>query len=142
MGEILAVKHSDDLYAQVLALRQLILRDPLSMTYTQEELDRDKHMVYFAYFSGEVLGAVGLEKLSDEKAQLRQMAVHDKLQGRGVGRALVEALEDHCRQNGFKEIHLDARYPARGFYARLGYSEYGDIYDKIGIKHIDMKKTL
>ena len=70
------------------------------------------------------------------------MAVHDKTQGHGVGRQLVQFLENYCRERGFKKIVLDSRYPARGFYARLGYSEFGEIYDKIGLKHIDMKKVL
>ena len=143
MGEILTIKQNEDLYKDVLALRQLILRDPLSMTYTNDELEADKKFIFFAYRdNGELLGTVSLEALSKEKAQLRQMAVHDRLQGKGVGRELVMALEDYCRKNGFKEIHLDARYPARGFYAKLGYTEYGAIYDKIGIKHIDMMKKL
>ncbi len=124
-------------------MRQLILRDPLNMKYTEKELEHDKIMIYFGYDdNGEILGVVGLEKLSPIKAQLRQMAVHDKLQGKGVGRQLVRFLEDYCRKEGMKEIQLDARYPARGFYAKLGYSEFGEIYEKIGIDHIDMKKML
>lgn len=141
--EIIKVKYSDNRYKDVLAIRQLILRDPLGMVYSADELERDKIMSYFAYIDGgEVLGTVGLEKLSPQKVQLRQMAVHDKLQGQGVGRKLVQALEIYSKANGFKEVHLDARYPARGFYAKLGYEEYGEIYDKIGLKHIDMKKML
>lgn len=143
MPEIFKVVYSDKRYPEVLALRQLILRDPLGMTYTQKELDADKGMIFFAYYNdGEILGTVGLEDLGNGKAQLRQMAVHDKTQGQGVGRKIVEALEEHCREAGFKEIHLDSRYNARGFYEKLGYTEYGEIYDKIGLKHIDMKKVL
>ncbi len=143
MPEIIKIVHSDKRYKEALALRQLILRDPLNMKYTEKELEHDKIMIYFGYDdNGEILGVVGLEKLSPIKAQLRQMAVHDKLQGKGVGRQLVRFLEDYCRKEGMKEIQLDARYPARGFYAKLGYSEFGEIYEKIGIDHIDMKKML
>ena len=141
--KIVEVRYGDALYPHVLALRQLILRDPLKMKFSAEELEADKKYVYFAYIEGdEVLGVVGLEKHSPEKFQLRQMAVHDKTQGKGVGRQIVAALEKHVQNAKGKEIHLDSRYPARGFYAKLGYTEYGEIYDKIGIKHIDMKKIL
>ena len=88
--QILKIEHSDKRYPEVLALRQLILRDPLGMTFSAKELEHDKIMIYFAYDeNGEILGAVGLEKMGNGKAQLRQMAVHDKLQGKGVGRQLA-----------------------------------------------------
>ncbi len=143
MPQILHIPHSHKLYPNLLALRQLILRDPLGMTFSATELEQDKQMSYFIYYDNdEILGTVSLEILSPKKGQLRQMAVHDKTQGKGVGRQIVTALENHSREIGLTEIHLDSRYPARGFYAKLGYTEYGDIYDKIGIKHINMKKSL
>jgi predicted GNAT family N-acyltransferase len=143
MGDIVTVKHNDELYPQIVALRQRIFRNAQKKTYTPEELENDKHILYFAYINdGELIGVVGLENHSSEKAQLRQMAVHDKIQGKGIGRKLVEFLEEHARNLGLREIYLDSRCTACRFYARLGYNEYGTIYNKGGIPHIHMKKFL
>jgi predicted GNAT family N-acyltransferase len=143
MGDIVTVKHNDELYPQIVALRQRIFRNAQKKTYTPEELENDKHILYFAYINdGELIGVVGLENHSSEKAQLRQMGVHDKIQGKGIGRKLVEFLEEHARNLGLREIYLDSRCTACRFYARLGYNEYGTIYNKGGIPHIHMKKFL
>ena len=143
MGEIVLVEYNDKLYSQVVALRQLILRDPVNRPYTEDDLEKDKHIVYFAYIdNNEILGVVGLEKLSSEKDQVRQMAVHDKIQGKGVGRKLVEFLEDYARMLKLQEIDVESRYTVRGFYSRLGFNEYGTLFSKIDIPHINMKKLL
>jgi len=141
MGEIVIVKYNDELYPQVVALRQFILRDPVKRPYTKDELEKDKYIVYFAYIdNNEILGVVGLEKLSSEKGQLRQMAVHDKIQGQGIGRKLVKFLEEYARMLKLQEINVESRYTVRGFYSRLGFNEYGTVFDQIGIRHINMKK--
>ena len=143
MGEIVLVEYNDKLYSQVVALRQLILRDPVNRPYTEDDLEKDKHIVYFAYIdNNEILGVVGLEKLSSEKDQVRQMAVHDKIQGKGVGRKLVEFLEDYARMLKLQEIDVESRYTVRGFYSSLGFNEYGTLFSKIDIPHINMKKLL
>lgn len=143
MTKIFKAEHGTDLYNKALALRYEVLRKPINMQFSEAEMKHDEKMTYFLYMdNNEALGVVGLEFLTPTKGQLRQMAVHDKAQGSGLGRELVTHLENYSRAAGLVEIHLDARYPARGFYAKLGYTEYGEIYDKIGMKHIDMKKEL
>nr|WP_166680512.1 GNAT family N-acetyltransferase [Kribbella sp. VKM Ac-2566] len=47
-------------------------------------------------------------------------------EGRGIGRALMEAVTDHARQQGLRSITLDtgaANTNARTFYNQLGFEE-------------------
>ena len=143
MAEILRINATDKYYPKTLALRQKILRDPIGMTYGPVELEFDEQVDYFIYVvDGEVFGCVGLVKEGEKLGRLMQMAVDDKLQGQGVGRQVVTAAEDYARGAGFGEMMLHARYEVRKFYERLGYYEYGAEYEKIGIRHINMKKLL
>jgi predicted GNAT family N-acyltransferase len=80
--------------------------------------------------------------LFDEYAKVGRMAVlasHRKL---GAGAAVLAALEREAAAHGIAVIKLSAQLHARGFYERCGYTAHGDIYDDVGIPHIDMDKRL
>ena len=49
------------------------------------------------------------------------MAVEEDARGQGIGRALVERLEELAAEQGAERVMLNARSEAIGFYERLGY---------------------
>ena len=67
----------------------------------------------------EILGAVGLE-ISGDDALLRSLAVAEDFRRRGVGRALVEAVERHALSMEVKRIYL-LTLTAETFFAHQGY---------------------
>ena len=78
------------------------------------------------------------------RLQLRQLAVRPEFRGLGIGRALVEALEEHAREAGADEVWLNARDNAYAFYERLGYEFTGPEFrsELTGIEHRPMRKVL
>lgn len=65
-----------------------------------------------------------------DTAHFHQFAVDPELQGRGVGRLLLEACERWARRHGYKRMSLDTALPAtalRALYARLGYADVGEV---------------
>ena len=75
-------------------------------------------------------------------ARIGRVAVMQPLRGSGVGRQVIEALEQLARERGDREAVLSAQCSAEGFYRRLGYTPYGDVYDDAGIPHIGMRRVL
>lgn len=64
--------------------------------------------------------------LRDDVAHLFQFAVEPAVQGAGLGRALMQAAEDHVLASGRRAVALDTALPAthlRQRYARAGYTE-------------------
>lgn len=62
----------------------------------------------------------------DRQVYIGLLAVDERSEGNGVGRALVERAKDWARHRGLHRIMLDtgvANHHARGFYARLGFEE-------------------
>ena len=74
--------------------------------------------------------------------RLRQMAVADNLQGKGVGRALMIFAENIARDMGYFVLMMHARATAQGFYEKLGYVRKNDVFTELMIPHYIMEKTL
>jgi len=131
-------------YLEALKLRTAILRTPLGKTLSTEDTDGEESQLHFGCFSGQDLLACAVIKAVTEGlcAKLRQMAVADSAQGKGVGKKLIAEIENILREQGFKELELSARKTAQGFYEKLGYHASGDYYLEQGIKHIKMHKTV
>ena len=130
-------------YAAVFTLRDEVLRKPLGMSLKNDDLSRDAVDVIFAgKMDGKVVACLMLHHKNDELVQLRQMAVYDAWQGRGLGRELVEAAEQYAREKGYRTLVLHARKNAMGFYGSMGYAMVGDEFTEVGIPHYIMEKAL
>jgi len=77
-----------------------------------------------------------------QTVRLRQMAVINDLQGKGIGRALMQFAENLARDRGYKKITMHARKNATGFYEKLGYKKVGKEFLEITIPHYVMEKEL
>lgn len=72
--------------------------------------------------------------MTDRAWDLYWIAVDPALQGRGIGRALIEAMEKDLRRRGARKIFLDtsgrdAYTPTRRFYDTIGYTVAARIAD-------------
>jgi amino-acid N-acetyltransferase len=68
---------------------------------------------------GAIVGSAGLKIYSTALAEVGGLAVRDDQQGRGVGKALVEALLSDARALGLTEVFGLTRKPL--FFLRLGF---------------------
>ena len=75
-------------------------------------------------------------------AKIGRMAVLASHRGAGLGALVLDALEREAAARGVRHVKLSSQLHARGFYERRGYTAHGDVYDDVGIPHIDMEKRL
>lgn len=130
-------------YQQVWDLRDAILRRPLGMSLKNDDLSWDNDDIMFiAEADSRVIGCVMLHPVTDECMKLRQMAVYDEWQGRGIGAMLVRAAEEYIRSKGYRKITLHARKTALGFYSILDYDVLGNEFTEVGIPHYLMEKSI
>lgn len=124
-------------------LRDRVLRKPLGLVFTPEELAREANEMHVVATDGEVVvGVLLLRPHGTERVQMRQVAVDEACQGTGVGRQLVMTAETIARKKGFSRIVLHARAPAVPFYEKLGYACEGAAFMEVGIEHRLMAKDL
>jgi ribosomal protein S18 acetylase RimI-like enzyme len=130
-------------YYQMVKLRDDILRKPLGLTFSPEELEAEKDNMLIAAFEEErILGCCMLVEEQPGTVRLRQMAVLNDLQGKGIGRALMNFAENLARDRGYRILRMHARVNAVGFYEKVGYKVHGEQFVEVTIPHYVMEKQL
>ncbi|MBN8667545.1 MAG: GNAT family N-acetyltransferase [Chitinophagales bacterium] len=141
--DIRIIKHGTPSYTEMVELRREVLRKPLGLDFTQEQLDKEKEDVIVAGMeAGQVVACCILTPHEEGILQLRQMAVSSEIQSKGRGRAIVEFAESWAMGNGYHTLMMHARDVAIGFYEKCGYSLVGEGFTEVGIAHHLMVKKL
>ena len=89
------------------------------------------------------LGVGRLQFNSNNEAQIRYMAVEPRYASQGIGKIIVDALEEQAANKNYTSIILNAREPVVGFYEKLGYKIIEKSYLLFDcIQHYKMHKSL
>ena len=130
-------------YRELLALRFEELRRPLGLTWTAEEMKADEGDRHFGLHDGLAwLGTVVACDLGGGVVKLRQIAVIARCQGQGLGRRLMDLVEERLRAEGAREFQLHARLSVAGFYEATGYRPVGEVFEEIALPHVKMRKVV
>lgn len=130
-------------YRQMLKMRDEILRKPLGLKISNDEIEKEKDNLFIAAFEDEqMLGCCMIVEMDPRKARLRQMAVLNNLQGKGIGRALIQFAENIARDHGYRVMSMHARKPTVPFFEKMGYKVTGSEFIEITIPHYEMEKEL
>jgi GNAT superfamily N-acetyltransferase len=94
-----------------------------------EELVAPRGAWVVAYLDGEPVGCGGVKGLDPVTGEVKRVFVESQARGRGGGRAVMEALEEHARALGFERLRLDTgdrQAEALALFRSLGYREIED----------------
>ncbi|MEY7851951.1 GNAT family N-acetyltransferase [Natrarchaeobius sp. A-rgal3] len=109
-----------------------------------EDLEYDEYDAdathFVAYDGAEPIGAARFRRLGDAKGKVERVAVLESRRGEGIGRALMEAIEDEAASLDVRTLTLHSQTRAADFYRRLGYERYGSEFEEAGILHVEMRK--
>ena len=140
---IRTIRHASVEYDAAIALRRSVLRTPLGLDFSAEQLAAEATDTHICAFDDDVLvGTLVITPYTATTAKLRQMAVAPGKQGTGLGAQILAAAETHAREQGISQITLAARVTAQGFYEKNGYAPQGEVFTEVTIPHILMTKTL
>ncbi len=131
-------------YDEVVKLRDDILRKPLGLAFTPEYLAAEYDMFHLACYTDkhELIGCLILAPQENNDIKMRQVAVHEDCQGKGIGQFMVADSERIAKEKGFTKMTLHARDTAVPFYLKLKYKKKGRAFKEVGIKHYKMEKEL
>jgi len=110
----------------------------LNMFYTPESLNsqmvEQHHIFFLAEFNNKPVGFASVGKLDEGVFKLHKLYVQPELQGKGIGKSLVEAVLDETVEKGGKRIQLNVNRNNKSitFYQNLGFSITGEQNIDIG----------
>ena len=137
------VHHGSDPYWQGVELRKQILRLPLGLDFSEEDLESEQGQIHIvAKDHDAVIGTLLLTEVDGVTLKMRQVAVSATHHSQGVGKSLVQAAEKFGRDHGYAKITLHARVSVVGFYEKLGYVPVGAEFIEVSIPHQAMQKCL
>lgn len=109
---------------------------PASLEWDQE----DAACLHAVVVSEPGARALGTARLTPD-GRIGRLAVIPEERRRGLGTELVLALLAAGRAAGHRELRLAAQLRVTGFYERLGFEGYGDVFDDAGIPHRWMRRA-
>ena len=116
----------------------------MTPAHIRERIQDDEYDVLVAYLNGRLVGTVTLQYKADD-VYARSMGVRPAAQGKGVGKKLLEAIEERARQRGCKTISLECFEPLKraiSVYAKARFQITGKKRRYYGIETFEMVKEL
>jgi len=105
----------------VVVLRELFERSRVEGEIRENDTGADlDHLIpgYFeckdsgfwvAQFDDEIVGMIGVQRISDNSAEIRRLRVRDTFRRKGIGTKLMEHAISFCREKQFLKVVLDVR---------------------------------
>lgn len=144
MMNIRLISTTSPAYEQMRQLRLDVLLNPIGVpaSYINPEKESADWLVAAFDDAGTMQGCCVLTALPDAVLQLRQMAVRQDVQARGIGRAIIAFAEDLAIEKGFSTLMMHARDVVIPFYEKCGYAIADEGFTEVGIPHHRMEKRL
>lgn len=136
------VEYGSDEYKKSVSLREEILRKPLGLFFTPEELEAERHHIHITGFLGQELCATAVLVPEGNELKMQRVATKSHLQSKGIGSALMSFCEEYAQLHGYKSIYCHARGTAISFYLKNKYILEGQPFDEDDIPHHKMRKEL
>ena len=134
--------HGTPEYKAAYNLREEILRKPLGLQLSPQEIEDDKGYIHIIGCINKKTVATAVLVPKGKEAKMQRVAILSELQKLGIGSKMMKFCESQVKLLGFDAIYLHARQSVVNFYLNNGYTCEGDYFEEVGIPHIKMRKNL
>lgn len=92
------------------------------------------------YHESKPVGTGRMRRVDDRTVKIERVAVIPEMRKKGIGRLIMQTMDNHLAVSGIKRATLDAQLHAKHFYESLGYIQEGEVFEEVGIPHVVMTK--
>lgn len=138
------IEYGTEDYETTIDIRNDAFRKPQGLDIRDEDLTGDKEVdMYGGFIEGKMMSTVFLTHVDEQTAQVKAVIVTDKYKGLGLGKYLMDFIEDKAKEKGYKKIILMGRVSVEKFYKKLGYHTTSlEPFDYFQTPHVYMEKRL
>ncbi len=116
------IEYGTEDYETTIDIRNVAFRKPQGLNIRDEDLTGDKEVdMYAGFIDGKMMSTVFLAHVDEQTAQVKAVIVTDHYKGLGLGKYLMDFIEDKAKERGYKKIMLMGRVTVEKFYEKLGY---------------------
>ena len=128
------------------SLKTFVIREKLASDMKDKELKfwtTKPNAFLVAKINGKVVGCISYKQINQDTVEMNRLAVDSNYRGLGIGRKLVEALNDTAKNEGYTTMYLetsDAQVDAWKMYEKMGFSflrtmDFGDGFGAFFVNH-------
>ncbi|MEM7752528.1 MAG: GNAT family N-acetyltransferase [Pseudomonadota bacterium] len=132
---------ADDMDA-VFEIRRIVFIEGQNVPEHEERDGKDGDAIHLVAFDNARPVGTARLLLQDGVGKIGRVAVLAEMQGRGLGKAIMQAAIDELRREGVTTAKLAAQTHALGFYEALGFVAEGPEFLDAGILHRNMTRPL
>lgn len=134
--------NDDTIWNDALAVRKAVFIEEQHVP-EEEEVDQfENEATHFVLYDNELPIGAGRFRTIDGIGKIERICVLQAHRSRGIGRIIMEAIEQYAKENGVSKAKLNAQTHAQPFYEKLGYMTVSDVFMDAGIPHVTMVKNL
>ena len=140
----LEISFATPLFDESIRLRYDILREPLGIGFEVDDIAEEYRQIHLGAYDDnmKLIACLVLNPQDEHVVKMRQVAVAEDQQGKGLGKQLVIESEKLAKAKGFNHMMMHARETAVPFYLKMGYKKYGRRFTEVTVPHYRMKKDL
>ena len=121
------------------AIRHKVFIEEQGITEEEEMDGTDGACIHLVAYDGQKPVATGRIRITGDEFSIGRVAVLSEERGKHYGVFIMQALVHACYNMGAERQVLHAQVRAQGFYEKLGFTAYGEVYEEAGIPHISME---
>lgn len=132
------------IYVDALRIRAEVFMKEQGVPRDIEVDQNEPYCIHFVYYdeTGTALGTCRLLPLDKKTVKLQRMAVLKPYRKQHIGLSLLQEAQNFAKAQGFTRMLLGAQLSAVGFYEKLGYKAFGEIFLDADMPHTMMEKDL
>ncbi|QQK76902.1 GNAT family N-acetyltransferase [Salicibibacter cibarius] len=138
------IANTEEEMQTVREIRSTVFIDEQNVSPEEEwdEHEYESNSVHLLARTDSKWAGAGRVRFSGNMGKAERICVLKEFRGTGIGKEIMQALEDYVASQGAGSVLLNAQTHAKDFYEHLGYVVTSDEFLDAGIPHVAMEKRL